>query len=74
MDKAIKWQLGKISWFNDGSGKGVVKGEDGKNYSLHHSAIEPNKKGVSLKPDQEVRVQVLDDKTNPHVRKLTLKI
>lgn len=70
MSKAIKWQLGKVSWFNSSSGKGVIKGEDGKSYPIQFSAIDSGKKGKPLKQNQKVKMQVLDDKSHRHVRKL----
>jgi len=66
----IKWQLGKVSWFNDGSGEGVVRGENGKNYYVHYSAIQSNKKRKTLTANQEVEIQVLDDDFARHVTKL----
>lgn len=74
MSKAIQWQLGKVSWFNDGSGEGVIRGENGKNYFVHYSAIESDKKRKTLKPDQKVKIQVLDDDFARHVKKLTVDV
>ena len=74
MSKAMKWQLGKVSWFNDGSGEGVVRGENGKNYFVHYSAIQSNKKRKTLKADQKVKMQVIDDDFARHVTKLTAEL
>ena len=74
MSKAIDWQLGKVSWFNDGSGEGVIRGENGKNYYVHYSAIESDKKRKTLKPNQKVKIQVLDDDFARHVKKLTVEL
>lgn len=70
----VKWQLGEVSWFNDGSGEGVVRGENGKNYFVHYSAIQSNEKRKTLKPNQKVKVQVLDDDFARHVTKLEMDL
>jgi cold shock protein len=74
MSKAIDWQFAEVSWFNDGSGEGVVRGENGKNYFVHYSAIQSDKKRKTLKPNQKVKVQVLDDEFARHVTKLSLDV
>ena len=70
----VKWQLGKVSWFNDGSGEGVVRAENGKNYYVHYSAIESKKKRKSLKQNQKVKIQVLDDEYARHVTKVSSEL
>ncbi len=71
MSEAFKWQLGEVSWFNDGSGEGVIRAENGKNYYVHYSAIESKQKRKSLKQNQKVKIQVLDDEFARHVTKVT---
>ena len=71
--KTPKWQLGTVSWFNDGAGEGIVRGENGKNYFVHYSAIESKKKRKTLKPNQPVKIQVLDDEFARHVTRLTVE-
>lgn len=70
----VKWQMGEVSWFNDGSGEGVVRGENGKNYYVHYSAIQSDDKRKTLKPNQKVKVQVLDDEFARHVTKLSVEL
>jgi CspA family cold shock protein len=70
----VQWQLAEVSWFNDGSGEGVVRGENGKNYFVHYSAIQSDDKRKTLKPKQKVKVQVLDDEFARHVTKLTVDL
>ena len=64
----IKWQLGKVTWYNEVSGEGMVKGENGQNYHVQGSAIEAGQK--SLKKNQRVKIQVPSDKFAKHVTKL----
>lgn len=70
----VKWQMGEVSWFNDGSGEGVVRGENGKNYYVHYSAIQSDDKRKTLKPNQKVKVEVLDDEFARHVTKLSVEL
>ena len=74
MDKTIKWQIGTVSWFNDGSREGVIRGKNGKNYFVHYSTIKTSQKRKTLKPNQKVKIQVLDDEFARYVTKLTLDI
>lgn len=72
--KTVKWKLGKVSWFNDGSGEGVIRTESGRDFYVHCSAIQSNQKRRSLKPKQKVKIQVLDDGFARHVTKVSLDI
>lgn len=74
MSKSVKWQLGKVSWFNDGSGEGVIRTESGRDFYVHYSVIQSDKKRRSLRPKQKVKVQVLDDEFARHVTKVSLDI
>jgi CspA family cold shock protein len=74
MNSAVKWLLGTVSWFNDGSGEGVIRCENGKNYYVHYSAIRSKQKRKTLKQNQKVKLQVLDDEFARHVTKLTLDV
>lgn len=74
MSKALEWLRGEVSWFNDGSGEGVIRAENGKNYYVHYSAIDSKKPRKTLKQNQKVKIQVLDDEFARHVVKLNLNI
>lgn len=74
MSKTVKWQLGTVSWFNDGSREGVIRTEAGRDFYVHYSAIQSNRKRQTLKPNQKVKVQVLDDEFARHVTKVSLDI
>lgn len=69
--------LGFVSWWNEGSGEGVVRplvtlGFPSKNYYVHYSAIKGALKGerVDLEPDALVLFDVLDDNFARHVTKI----
>ncbi len=74
MNRTVKWQLGKVSWFNDGSGEGVIRTETGRDFYVHCSAIQSNKKKRFLKPKQKVKIQVLDDEFARHITKVSLNV
>ena len=72
--KTPKWQMAEVSWFNDGSGEGVIRTTVGRDFYVHYSAIESLKGRKSLKTKQKVKVQVLDDEFARHVTKVSLDI
>lgn len=70
----INWQLGEVSWFNDGSGEGVIRTNAGRDFYVHYSAIQSKEERKSLKPNQKVKVVVLDDEFARHVVKVSTDI
>lgn len=67
---AVQWQLGTVRWFDEKSGDGMIKSEDGTSYYVHYSAIESNKKWKSLKENKRVQFQVIEDITFSQVSKV----
>jgi CspA family cold shock protein len=65
-----KWQLGTVHWFDEKSGEGIIKSEQGDSFYVHYSAIETNKKWKSLKDKKQVKFQVIDDVTFSQVSKV----
>lgn len=64
-----KYIYGQVSWFNEASGEGIIRGENKKNYFVHYSAIECN--GFkTLKKAEVVKIQVLDDEFARHCTKV----
>ena len=66
--------MAEVSWFNDGSGEGVIRTEAGRDFYVHYSAILSDKKRKTLKPNQKVRVQVLDDEFDRYVTEVSLEL
>lgn len=66
----VDWQLGTVHWFDEKSGEGMIKSEDGENYYVHYSAIESEKKFKSLKDKKKVKFQIVDDITFSQVSKV----
>ena len=64
------WQLGKVHWFDEKSGEGMIKSDDGNSYYVHYSAIESNKKRKSLREKKKVEFQIIDDVTFAQVSKI----
>jgi cold shock protein len=57
-----KWQLGKVRWFDELKGEGVIRDENGKSYFVHYSAIDKKKSNFkSLEKGKEVKFQLLED-------------
>lgn len=59
----MKWQLGKVSWFDQKSGEGMIMSEDGKLFYVHYSAIESEKKWKILKENKSVKFKVVEDES-----------
>ena len=57
------WQLGIVHWFDEQSGEGMIKAENGDCYYVHYSAIDSKKKWKSLKEKKRVQFQLIDDVT-----------
>jgi len=63
---------GTVSWFNDASGEGVVRGDNGRNYYLHYSAIQSSDTRKTASPGQQLRLEVLDDDYARHITRCFL--
>ncbi len=66
----VKWQMGTVHWFDEKSGEGMIKSENGENFYVHYSAIESEKKYKSLKSKTKVKFQIVDDTTFSQVSKV----
>ncbi len=64
------WQLGTVHWFDEKSGEGMIKSDDGQSYYVHYSAIASNKKWKSLKDKEKVKFQLIDDVTFAQVARV----
>lgn len=58
-----KWKDGIVHWFDDLSGKGVIKDMEGQSFYVHYSAIETAKKWKTLKDKQKVKFKLVKDHT-----------
>ena len=68
--KSTQWLAGTVHWFDETSGEGMIKSEDGTNYYVHYSAIESNKKWKTLKDRKKVIFQKVEDVTFAQVTKV----
>jgi cold shock CspA family protein len=66
----IKWQMGKVCWFDKKTGEGKIKAEDGRLFYVHYSAIQSEKKWKSLKENKSVKFTVIEDSTFSQVSKV----
>jgi len=64
------WQLGTVHWFDEKSGEGMIKSDDGQSYYVHYSAIDSSKKWKSLKDKKKVKFQIVDDVTFKQVSRV----
>jgi CspA family cold shock protein len=56
-----QWMLGTVHWFDELSGEGLIKSDDGQNYYVHYSAIESDDRRKSLQDKQKVKFQAAID-------------
>lgn len=66
----VKWQLGTVIWFDEYSGEGQVRGDDGKDFFVHYSAIDSKQKWKKLKAEEEVRFIKSPDPHRRHAIKV----
>jgi cold shock CspA family protein len=64
------WAQGIVDWFDELSGEGMVKTEDGRWFYFHYSAITSGKKRKSIKPNAEVKFQLHEDQNFSQVETL----
>lgn len=73
---AQKWENGEVRWFNDLSGEGSIRCEDGTSYYVHYSTINSKEKRKTLYPKDRVEFKLSNDPYMlqiTEVRKLTRK-
>ena len=54
---------GVVFWFDESSGEGLIKSDEGTNYYVHYSAIDSKEKWKTLKDKQKVKFQIVEDTT-----------
>ena len=64
------WILGTVHWFDDKSGEGMIKSDDGHSYYVHYSAIDSKKKWKALEEKSKVKFQLIDDITFTQVSRV----
>ncbi|MBK7892145.1 MAG: cold shock domain-containing protein [Bdellovibrionales bacterium] len=65
-----QWQTGSVHWFDEKSGEGMIKSEDGRSYYVHYSAIECPRKWKSLADKKKVKFQLVEDVTFAQVSRV----
>lgn len=65
------WLEGKVRWFDDLRGEGLVRSDDGDSYYFHYSSIENEKKMKSLRKSSKVKFKLVRDShfTQVHIIK-----
>jgi len=65
------WKTGRVDWFDDVRGIGMITATDGTRFDFHYSTIQTRKKSWrSVEKDQEVKFQVAGGKKKPIVQKV----
>lgn len=55
------WQMGKVFWFDEKSGEGMVVSDQGESLYVHYSAIQSDQKRKKLKANKNVKFVVFED-------------
>lgn len=66
----VSWQLGKVIWFNEFSGEGEIRDQDGNDFFVHYSAIESKQKWKKLKSEKDVKFALSDDPKRPQIARV----
>jgi cold shock CspA family protein len=59
--KSKEWRSGKVRWFDDLKGEGVIRDTDGNSYFVHYSAIISNIPRKTLTKNRDVEFQLYVD-------------
>lgn len=66
----VAWKLGKVRWFDDLKGEGLIRDENGNSFYVHYSAIDSEKKRKVLRKNKNVKFQLLEDSHFAQVSKV----
>ena len=65
------WRAGKVQWFNDEDGSGMILDlEDGRMFYVNYRAIKSGKKWKSLKEDQDVKFELVEDFSSNYIKEV----
>lgn len=64
------WMNGKVRWFDDLRGEGLVRDDEGHSYFVHYSTIISDKKHKTLKKNKKVKFKLIRDSHFTHVDKV----
>lgn len=58
---AAEWIDGKVRWFDELKGEGLVRAATGESYFVHYSTIKSKKKRKTLQKNSPVKFRLLED-------------
>jgi cold shock CspA family protein len=64
------WKKGKVNWFDDIRGEGVLQDLEGNRYEFHYSTIESKRKWRTLSEDDEVKFKVCGGRKRQVIEKV----
>ena len=65
-----KWRNGTVLWFDELSGEGMIKAEDGNVYSVYETAIESRNSVKTLNEKDKVKFKTIGDSTFTQIFKV----
>ncbi len=62
---------GKVKWFNDAKGFGIIEAENGSDVFVHYTAIQLNGR-KTLQEGQEVEFDLYEGQKGPHAQNVII--
>jgi cold shock CspA family protein len=71
--ESTTWRNGVVHWFDELTGDGLIKDQDGKSYYVHYSAIQSSSDWRTLEDKQKVSFKLVKTARSSQVSHVKVK-